>query len=298
MPTRPGTITGLPDKIMMEEPLQFGEGGRLFGILTRSAQQPENTPKDAVFVFINAGLLHRAGPHRLHVRLARALASKGINSLRIDLGGLGDSLAKPGVMYPESVAVDFADVSELIESEFDNPSITLFGLCAGADNAVKLAIDNPKVRGMVLLDPVCDKDDGFETRQGQFAARALKTKAATPSRYVSYVKRRVQSLAQRNSGNDGDKSSTDSLSLRSLPTSEQTRTAFEALRDRQGKVLSIFTSYALRYYNEQGQMRRVLGVDGYEQFCREVFWPHARHTYPLESHRLTLINEIIDWAVE
>lgn len=298
MPTCHGTIAGVPDGIMTEEPLQFGDGGRLFGILTRSDTQTTGVSKNSVFVFINAGLLHRPGPHRLHVRLARELAKKGIHSLRIDIGGLGDSLAPPGVLYPESVTVDFADVLELLQSEFEDASITLFGLCAGADNAIRLAIDSSRVRGMVLLDPVCDMDEGFEDRQSEFAARAFKTKAATPSRYVPYVKRRVLALTRRDSADKDEKSSPDSLSLRALPTNAQTIAAFEALRDRQGRVLSIFTSYALRYYNEQGQMGRVLGIDGYDNYCSEVFWPHARHTYPLETHRLALIDKVIAWAVQ
>jgi len=299
VPTGHGTIAGVPDGVvtMTEEPLQFGDGGRLFGILTRSDANAAGVSKDLVFVFINAGLLHRPGPHRMHVRLARELATKGIHSLRFDIGGLGDSLAAPGILYPESVAVDFADVLELLESEFPDASITLFGLCAGADNAIRLAIENPQVRGMVLLDPVCDRDDGFENRQNAFAAQAFKTKAATPSRYVPYVRRRVQALTRRDSADKNEKSSTDSLSLRALPTTAQTIAAFEALRDREGRVLSIFTSYALRYYNEQGQMGRVLGIDAYDSFCSEVFWPHARHTYPLETHRLALIEKIVAWAV-
>lgn len=280
---------------MIEEPLQFGEGGRLFGVLTR----PEDEAGDAtVFVFLNAGLLHRAGPHRLHVRLARRLAAQGKYSLRIDLGGLGDSIAPPGVTYPESVAVDFADVLEFLNMEMSAPDLVLVGLCAGADNAIRLAPDNPQVKGLVLMDPVCDKDDGFEARKSTFAKRALATKAATPSRYVPAIKRRLESLTGQDGGDDeGEtKSTADSLDLRDIPTPEQTRQAFEQVRERQGRVLSVFTSYALRYYNEHGQMARVLGVNGYDEFATEIFWPQMRHTYPLETHRLKLMDAIEKWA--
>ncbi|NNF48568.1 MAG: hypothetical protein HKN65_01830, partial [Woeseiaceae bacterium] len=136
---------------MIEEPLQFGEGGRLFGILTRPREENSNAP---LFVFLNAGLLHRTGPHRLHVRLARRLAEHGLASLRVDLGGIGDSITPPGITYPESVAIDFADILDLLSSETDLEQVYLFGLCSGADNAVRLAADNPCVAGMVLLDPV------------------------------------------------------------------------------------------------------------------------------------------------
>lgn len=282
---------------MMEEPIQFGAGGRLFGILTRPDEE-RNDP--AVFVFLNAGLLHRAGPHRLHVQLARRLAAHGYFSLRVDLGGIGDSLAPPGITWPESVAVDFADIVELLSAEVGSAPLALVGLCAGADNAIRLATDYPQVVGMVLMDPVCGKDDGFDARKSHFEARAFTTKATTPSRYVPAIKRRIDALTKTASDTDeGDSSSpSDSLDLRDIPDATQMRRAFETIRDRQGRILSVFTSYALRYYNDNGQMGRVLGINGYEEFASEIFWPHMRHTYPLETHRRQLIDAIETWATQ
>ena len=61
-------------------------------------------------------------------------------------------------------------------------------------------------------------------------------------------------------------------------------------------MLSVFTNYAYGYYNKSGQLRRVLGVKGYQRFCSELFWPHVDHTYRLELHRRRLIEEIKSWA--
>jgi hypothetical protein len=88
----------------------------------------------------------------------------------------------------------------------------------------------------------------------------------------------------------------DLLSLRQSPTREQTREALNLIRQRDGRVLSIFTNYALPYYNQKGQMDRVLGVEGYQKFCTELFWPDVQHTYPLEVHRLRLMKTIKSWA--
>jgi hypothetical protein len=87
----------MPDHVLTEEPLQFGEGGRLFGILTLPSMPPRNAQELPVFVFLSAGLLHRVGPYRLHVRLVRALAQMGFSSLRVDLAGTGDSPPRPGL---------------------------------------------------------------------------------------------------------------------------------------------------------------------------------------------------------
>ena len=60
--------------------------------------------------------------------------------------------------------------------------------------------------------------------------------------------------------------------------------------------MCIFTQYALPYYNQAGQLGRVLDLEGYSRFCTELFWPQAEHTYTLELHRLRLIEEISKWA--
>ena len=97
--------------VLMEEPWQFGAGGRLVGILTMPSVPPRNAQELPVFVYLSAGLLHRVGPYRLHVHLARELAQMGFTSLRVDLAGSGDSPRRPGLTYPQSVAVDFGEIS-------------------------------------------------------------------------------------------------------------------------------------------------------------------------------------------
>ena len=74
------------------------------------------------------------------------------------------------------------------------------------------------------------------------------------------------------------------------------RSAFESIRDRQGRILSVFTSYATEYLNHAGQLGRVIRVDGYQQFCTELFWPGAEHSFTLELHRARLIEEVKTWA--
>src|SRR6185295_15161162 len=99
----------MPDQVLTEEPLQFGQGGRLFGILTLPSMTARNAQELPVFVYLTAGLLHRVGPYRLHVRLARELAHMGFSSLRVDLAGTGDSPGRPGLTNQQSVEADFEE---------------------------------------------------------------------------------------------------------------------------------------------------------------------------------------------
>lgn len=275
------------DHALTEEPIHFGEGGRLFGILTRPSGLPSTARELPVFVFLSAGLLHRVGPVRLHVRLARELARMGFCSFRVDLAGIGDSPQRRGLTNQESVAADYDEIVRALELRVDGLSIVLGGLCAGADNAIRLTAVDKRVIGMLLLDPVCFADDSFE-------ASAVIARYLTPGRYIAWVKRRLKAVSipfwQRWKRIDG-------LALRDIPNRQQLRAAFEAIRERDGRVLSVFTQYALhKYYSQRGQLESVVGVDGYQEFCTELFWPHAEHTYMLELHRRQLIEQVKNWA--
>ena len=64
----------------------------LVGVFT--AAEPSDDHGRPAIIFLNAGLLHRIGPNRLYVRMAREMAGRGFSSLRFDLSGIGDSLPR------------------------------------------------------------------------------------------------------------------------------------------------------------------------------------------------------------
>jgi hypothetical protein len=280
----------MPHHVLTEEPLQFGEGGRLFGILTVPSTPPRN--ELPVFVFLSAGLLHRVGPFRLHVRLARELAQMGFSSLRVDLAGTGDTPLRAASTNQESVAADFAEILGVLQLRLGRMPLVLAGLCSGADNAIRLAIAEPRVVGMALLDPICFPDHGLTG----FRARMRFAKYTNPARYIAWLRRRLNALARPSDKTRDHETPDDPLAIRDLPTREQLRKAFELIRARGGRVLSVFTEYAHRYYNQPGQLGRMMGGYGYQQYCTELYWPEAHHTYWLEEHRRSLIDEIKTWA--
>ena len=272
---------------MIEEPLQFGPGGRLFGILTMP-EAPSHTAKDLpVFVLLSSGLLHRVGPRRLYVRLARELAEQGFNSLRVDLAGRGDSAPSPGVSEELSLLKDYEEIVSVLESRMGPVRLVLGGLCSAADDALKLAPADSRITGLFLLDPVCDRDAGFHIRR-------LVSILATPVRYALWFKNRLMALAK--SGQPKAEPKIDRLAIRNYPNTQAMREAFEAIRDRQGRVLSVFTSYASVYLNQAGQLNRVLRVQGFKRFCTALFWPGADHPLTLELHRAQLIEAVRVWA--
>ncbi|MGZ5152639.1 MAG: hypothetical protein ACXWIM_01310 [Burkholderiales bacterium] len=277
---------------MTEEPLQFGEGGRLFGILSLPSVPLRTSQELPVFVFLTAGLTHRVGPHRLHVGLCRELARLGFISMRVDLAGTGDTPPRAALTIQQSVAADFADILSLLGSRFVGSPIVLGGLCSGADNAMILSVNEPRVVGMVLLDPICFPDEGL----WGFRTRKLVAKYTDVGRYVAVLKRSFKAYngpPREKTQQTGD--FVDPLALRNPPTLEQMQLAFEAIRKRGGRVLSVFTGTAPQY-NQVGQLGRVLAVDGYQHFCTELYWRRSDHTFTLEVHRRQLIEAIKTWA--
>lgn len=276
----------MSDPVLIEEAVQFGEGGRLCGILTLPILPSPERQDLPVFVFLNSGFLHRVGPHRLYVRLARELSRIGFHSLRVDLSGKGDSPQRPGLTNRQTEAADHEDIVRGLEARLGRVTLVLAGLCSGADDAIRLTSKDARVVGLLLLDPICFPDDNFESR-------ALFLRYTHLARYIAWLRRRFGGPASRR---EGRKVEIDPLTIRDAPTLEELRSAFESIRERNGKVFSVFTHWAIQYYNQVGQLDRVLGLDGYRRFCGELFWRDVEHTYTLDVHRRRLMEVVKNWA--
>ena len=269
-----------------EAPVQFGRGQRLFGILTEPGRAKASASDNPIFVFLSAGLLHRVGPSRLHVVLARSLATRGFRSIRIDLAGKGDSSARDGVTNQQSVAEDYKELRAELDSRYGAPKLVLVGLCSGADNAIRLSIEDGDVCGLVLLDPYVVPDR-------RFRIRAVLRKYGDTRRYLRKLKNLLASAGNRTAAVATDD---NPLVLRDIPSVEQTGRALAQMAERNGRALAVFTQYALGYYNHVGQLRRAFPISEFDEVCQEVFWPDCEHTYKLNVHRERLIKLILDWA--
>ncbi len=128
---------------MQEEALLLGPYQSIVGVFTPASIEIE-THADTAVICLTAGLLHHVGPHRLHVLLARALAERGISTLRFDLSGIGDSSTRSDdVPAHEVPAHEIHEVIADLEKRGYKRFI-LFGICSGAVQAVKAAFESSK----------------------------------------------------------------------------------------------------------------------------------------------------------
>src|SRR5207244_13297311 len=68
------------------------------------------------------------------------------------------------ISIQQSAAADYEENLRVLESRLAPGPLVLAGLCSGADDAIRLAPKDSRVVGLVLLDPVCAPDDGFNAR--------------------------------------------------------------------------------------------------------------------------------------
>ena len=90
---------------MIERSFAFGQNDGLIGTVCLPQHRQGDGAKIGVLLF-NAGVVHRIGPHRINVRLARQLAESGIPSIRFDLAGQGDSARAQGKLGFKEQAVE------------------------------------------------------------------------------------------------------------------------------------------------------------------------------------------------
>jgi len=131
-----------------EQALRFSCGDdTLYGILTMPQQ-----PQPLAVLIVVGGPQYRAGSHRQFVLLARELASHGYPVLRFDYRGMGDSEGEPRNF--ELVDDDLrAAVNALFDIAPSTREVVVWGLCDGASAALFYAHQDPRVSGLVLVNP-------------------------------------------------------------------------------------------------------------------------------------------------
>jgi pimeloyl-ACP methyl ester carboxylesterase len=150
----PAELPALP--LVDEQPIFFGENGALFGILGRPSPSRVRAHRPAILL-LNAGTVHRIGPHRMYVELARRWTELGFFVFRVDLSGIGDSPAAEGspenLCYPKSAAKDVGAAMSALEDALGVSRFILVGLCSGADIAFQSALADPRVAATMMLNP-------------------------------------------------------------------------------------------------------------------------------------------------
>jgi pimeloyl-ACP methyl ester carboxylesterase len=139
-----------------EHPVRLGASG-LFGILCKPRAHRVKGP---VLLITNTSASVHVGDSRLSVRIAREMARMGVASLRFDARDVGDSPPLPDAESAESTfsaiysAATVQDVSSaavwLKEQGYEK--VVSFGICSGAYSALKAALVEPVLTGVITIN--------------------------------------------------------------------------------------------------------------------------------------------------
>lgn len=139
---------------MLERSISFGVDNSLVGTLCMPDMADGTDPRaTAGIILFNAGIVHRIGPHRINVTLARSLARQGIPSIRFDLSGLGDSpRARSGASFEAQAVVDIRAAMSALCDATGLQRFGLFGFCSGAFHSYNTAHVDERVAALLLFD--------------------------------------------------------------------------------------------------------------------------------------------------
>ncbi len=267
---------------MNERPVFFGRNRGLLGILTIPAAPATDAP---AVILLNAGLLHRVGPNRLYVDLARRLAAQGHPVLRFDMSGVGDSeLQEGGLLYIERSQQDVIEAMDALTAMAGSERFILIGLCTGAFNAFRTALRDERVAGCVLLD-------GYAYPTFKSKLRHYRTRVFQLDRWIGYVSRRL--------GRGGVvQVAEDDLVVfeNEVVPKERFARELEALVDRGVAMLMVYTRLGPLPFNYERQMHEAFPDIELERCVAVRYYADADHTFTLPGNRYRLLDEIEAWT--
>lgn len=254
------------------------DDGRV-GVLTL----PAGAPADTCVVLLNAGAIHRAGPLRLHVNLARRLAEHGYVVLRIDQPGVGDAVAS-------AARPQIAMATELLDRLVRDTGCRRFvvgGICSAADFAWKLALADPRVAGLILLDPLARKEHpAFARGRWQLHWRR------GPRSWAGTLLRRLRPAS--NGGGSGPAGPDDSQ-LRDWPAKGEEAVQLATLVERGVELFVLYTGGAAAYFLHADQF-----LDGFGPAARAgqvafAYWQDCDHIFYRPDDRERLVAALDAW---
>ena len=253
-----------------EDIVDLGDG--VFGILSRPFAAP--TKRTGVVIF-NSGMLHRPGPFRLHVRLARRLAELGYPTLRFDFPGVGDSL--PRATRP--IVEITREIVERMQQLTGCAHFVVGGICSAADQGWQLALLDARVAGVLLVDGLARKGRHFVVgRLRRFLRKPRRQWLAFARRLVSKAPAAIETVEN----------------LRDWPPPGAERAELRALVERRVAIFALFTG-GTWYFLHERQFQDTYGVNARSPYVEFHYWPQCDHMLYSEIDRAAFIDTFGQW---
>lgn len=275
---------------MIESAVQFGPELALIGVLT----QPDSLfgAPEVAYLLFNAGVIPRIGPHRLNVKIARALGSHGQVTLRFDLSGQGDSRHVGGEGDFRAQAVrDLRAAMDHLEQTLGVRRFALVGVCSGAVNAYWASLADARVAGVIMFDGFW-----YRSRWTRWVRHWKRFRAVPWPKAAAAVMRRFAALRTAAAG--AEHSTVEMFSEDSTlanPSRNEFARAMSALVDRRVAVFLIYSGSIIDYYSYAGQFRAKFAGETWLDKVRCEFQPDIDHTFVALDVQCHMVELVLSW---
>lgn len=290
-------------KAVNEKPIQFGENRGLVGIATLPTTLDAERP---AVIILNAGLIHRVGPFRVNVELARRLAERNWLVFRIDQSGLGDSAPRPGALsYEERAVLDARDAMDVLSARFGVKRFIVVGLCAGALSTHRTALEDDRVVGGILLDAYAyatpthalyaamskAASTAFWQRAGQRALTMLR--GARNGDLTTTPIPEVQRARIPETPTDDEQPGQDAAAVfaEDWPARDVIEAELNGILSRGTRLLFVYTG-GWSDYVHRDQFFEMFPHLACPERVEVEFYPEADHTYAIASHRGRMMGRV------
>ncbi len=267
---------------MKESTHLFGSHRHLLGTITMPATAAAGGPG---CILMSAGVVHRTGPHRINVKIARALAERGVPSLRIDLAAVGDSRTPPtDTAYDKQAVIDLRAGIDLLNTTAETSSVIMVGLCSGAVYSLRTALIDPRVSGLFLIDGYA-----FPTARSHRERYLQRARTLTPG----VLGRSLRNRLQRGADAPAPTSAPD-YGLSHPPLADYAQD-LRSLLARGVAIHQLYTGSILQFYNYQNQYVEAFADYPDLQAIPTEYQPAIDHTMTSLEAQQALLDRVLGW---
>ncbi len=259
-------------------------------------------------LIVVGGPQYRAGSHRQFTLMCRTLAEQGIPGMRFDVRGMGDSEGSPR---------SFEDIASDIRAAIDRffielpalHEVVIWGLCDAASAALTYAYRDPRVTGLVLLNPWVRTLEGLAVVQlkhyywsrvtsSAFWQKLLKGEFHFSAGIRAFVNTLLIAVGKRSTRKRRDKSqSAPNYSDSEMGTTLPERMV-DGLRRFKGNVLFILSGRDLTAQEFEDVAK---GSDLWKRLLADKRVQHrklaeANHTFSRKEWRKQVEKWTVDWV--